>query len=478
MGLTQQVLKSSLIVTGGNYLAYGVNIMAQLWLIRLLSPSEFGQYAIILVTVEILYVFLMLEFATACICHMEDEQIFHTAIVFAAAWVVLLIVVLWVLGIFVLNFVSKDVWQYSSILVVLKAIYGIGAIYGAYLEKDMKFGFLTVGRSISKILGLTVGIGMAMNEFGVVSLIAIDAVNYILSAIITIALSPLRLKISLVRGDYFLTVIKNGFSQFKFRLSGVLLYKSPVILVQSLTGDAALVGIVDRAMYVAMLFNAITAAFTTKIALIYFKRATEMQGGVKKKLNMMLWLITRGALPMLLVFLYYPNVVVRWIYGDGWDLVTPYIQGFSAFSVLVVVYNLVNQLYMAANRLYIVTAVQMIMGLLFLISMLSIRQLDYGFDYLSWAWSVMYFIAVMVLMKLKAIESYIENGLKIVAIPLVIVTALFLIYDGNYFLKENNVLLILASMFIIASIDLVYNRHYVSGVINEINSAIKGSRWK
>ena len=211
MSLINKALKGSMILTMGDYAVYAFNIVAQLWLIRLLSPSQYGQYAIISAIVEFAYVLLTIEFATACIYYLDNEDIFHTAVILAWIWSVGMVVALYGLRYITTFWINEQNWVFASILVLLKFIYGISVVYGTYIERHLHFGKLTIVRSLAKLIALGCGIVIAKRGGGIKALVCIDMINYLLASLTIIAVSPLKVKLSSFRFDLAKLILKKGY---------------------------------------------------------------------------------------------------------------------------------------------------------------------------------------------------------------------------------------------------------------------------
>ncbi len=414
MSLINRAFKGSLVVASSNYLAYGFNILAQLWLIRILSPELYGQYAVVLVVVEFTYVLLMLEFATACIYDMDNEEVFNTAVIMALVWTSGVILILFVVSPVAKIWLDEQTFVFAATLIVIKCGYGIGAVYGTYIERHVQFGRLSLIRAFAKILGLAVGIWLAERGFGIKALLAIDVVNYTLAAVLITCISPLKVRFRDFNRNLAMRLVRNSFSQFQFRLSGVALYRAPVILVQQITGDKALVGFMDRAMYLAQMVNAITSAFTSKIAFILFKRLGSVPGGLERSVQSIIWFTAHLLIPVLILFFIFSDEVVHRLYGEGWTAVAPLLTGLAPFSVVVVLYNIINQFYMSINRLGVVTICQWIMLIIMVVSGLTVGWFDLTIHYLAWIWSLLFFAGTISLTLPVVARSYLSNqGLTI-----------------------------------------------------------------
>lgn len=460
MGLMRQAIRGSMIVATGNYLVYAATILAQLWLIRLLAPADYGFYAIVIVIVELTYVLLMVEFATACVYRMEDDNVFHTAVLMAIVWCGGVTLLLWLIGPLAKHWIDDKTWSFVTILVFAKTAYGVGAVYGGYIERDLKLGYLTVVRSLSRIVALMFGIFLAENGYGVQALLAIDILNYALATILTIIVSPLKVRwrhYSIALGKI---VLQKGYSQFQFRLSGIVLYRSPVMLVEAITGDKALVGLIDRAMYVAGLANAVTSAFHSKIAFIVFRRLSSIPGALSHNLDILLWIIPRLLSPIPVLFVAYSDSIVTWLFGEQWHLLAPILRGLAAFSIIVVVYNVLNQALMGLDSLKKVTITQWVMCLAVWSSGLIIIGNQHPIFIFAYIWSVLFIAASTYLIYIIKGRIDFYSGIQLVLPPILVSNFLGYCLSPSDF-SIDSFLIIIGGITAIVIFDLYKNRKMV-----------------
>jgi O-antigen/teichoic acid export membrane protein len=468
MSLIRQAFKGSLAVAAGNYLTYGFTILAQLWLVRLLAPEIYGAYAIILVIVEITYVLVMIEFGTACLYDMDNEQIFNTAVVMAWIWSIAILLFLLITYPVAKYWVDERTWAVVIILISVKCLYGVSAVYGTVLERNLQFGKLTYLRTFSRVVGLSIGLVMANKGFEINALLAIDLVYYLIAAFLIIYISPLKVSIREFDRQLAKKLIKNSFSQFHFRLSGTVLYRSPVILVQLLTGDKVLVGFMDRAIYLAQIVNTLTSAFTSKIAFILFKRLQSTPGYLERKIQLMIWFMTRLLVPVLAVFILLPKWIITLIYGEKWIIAAPLLAGLAVFSVVVTIYNILNQYFMSVEKLGVVTRLQWVMFAVMVITTVLIQLLELHYSYLTWVWSLLFLLATIYLTFTKhAIRFLFRHGVDVILVISIVTFSCLVINYAVEFAVEKIAIALLSILL------LMCNEYYLHsgvwrGLVNRI----------
>jgi len=368
--------KAGVVTATGNYSVYFLTIVAQLWLTRMLLPAEFGTYAIVTIAVEVAYAVLMIEFSTVALYRMEDENVFHTAVVMASLWVLLLALICLVLGNALDAWFQRELIVVGTVLLISKAIFGIGAIYAAYLEKDYGFGLMTVLRGFSKAVGIGIGLVAANLNYGVFSLLAIDAIYYALSSVLAIGCSRLQLNVRAFKWDLARFIIKNGSSQVLFRISGILLYRGPLLAIEILTSNRALVGLAERAFYIAGLANAVASSFHTKVAFILFKNLSANEPEYRQFLAFLLWLTSRLLLPLVFVLAGFSTEIINVAFGPKWRPSAKFLEDLALYSACAIIFTILTQVLLVQWRIIIVSLTQGVLALVTVAVAILCKQLS------------------------------------------------------------------------------------------------------
>lgn len=165
-----------------NIVAFVVSII----LARILSPEEYGTIAIVSVIIVFFQVFVDCGFGNSLIQKKDaDDLDFSTIFYFnIVACVFLYIILFFSAPLFSAFYKDTSLTNILRILGLIIVISGIKNIQQAYVSKKMmfrKFFFSTLSGTIAAAI---VGIGMALNGFGVWALVAQQLINPIIDTIV------------------------------------------------------------------------------------------------------------------------------------------------------------------------------------------------------------------------------------------------------------------------------------------------------
>ena len=163
-----------------------VSFIVSIVLARLLSPSDYGVVAIMMVFTTILSIFIDSGFSTALIqAKNADDLDFSTIFYFNVASSLLLYLVLFLLAPTIAAFYKNDeMTAMIRVLGLTLLISGLKSVQTAYVSKNMifkRFFFATLGGTLGAAV---VGIGMAMAGYGAWAIIAQSLFNHAVDTII------------------------------------------------------------------------------------------------------------------------------------------------------------------------------------------------------------------------------------------------------------------------------------------------------
>jgi len=131
MSLVRKAGISAVWMGGGSYVAFGINFIGQLTLVRLLRPEAFGVYALVIAIVEICFIASAVISPKACIHLQEDEAALNTGL--SLAWLLNVSIFLILTGISagVILFAGHASGYYAIALCFGKMLQGPAGIYRA-----------------------------------------------------------------------------------------------------------------------------------------------------------------------------------------------------------------------------------------------------------------------------------------------------------------------------------------------------------
>jgi len=173
MTLKQKVVLGTKWIVAANIFKQILQIVSLIIFARLLSPDDFGIYAILMIFVGFLGMFTDMG-TSAALIHLQEtsDRLLSSVFYFNVFVGVVLFLLLTLLAVPVADFFeTPEVKSLLPIIAINFIIASFGVVQKALYEKSMNFRNITIFESIATLLGVIVGVGSAMYGFGIYSLI-------------------------------------------------------------------------------------------------------------------------------------------------------------------------------------------------------------------------------------------------------------------------------------------------------------------
>jgi O-antigen/teichoic acid export membrane protein len=172
-----------------------LNLLSQICFARILGVTTIGQYASLVILFELTRIPLDFSFNLSVIQNKGDYRVLQASIILIMLQILFLSIV-WsiVLGLTNLYFgLRSEVLVTAGCLILFTRIFDIiSCISYAQLEIEMKYKTLSFIRLIATLFGFTVGLILAIKNFGVYSLLIRDiVVTFAMLTIVLIIVKPL-----------------------------------------------------------------------------------------------------------------------------------------------------------------------------------------------------------------------------------------------------------------------------------------------
>jgi len=197
MTLKQQVLSGVKWVALANILGQVMSLISMVILARLLTPDDFGVFAILMIFVGFLSMFVGMG-SSAAIVHIDNpsekllSSIFYFNVFSGTLFCIILIVLSGPISVFFENPEIEELLRWLSLTFVIGSFTGV---QGALFTKKLDFKTSTIIEFIATFVSLSIGIIAAMKGLGVYSLIIRTMAGSILSAILTWNISQWKPKL-------------------------------------------------------------------------------------------------------------------------------------------------------------------------------------------------------------------------------------------------------------------------------------------
>lgn len=164
----------------------GIQFIVQIILARILTPTEFGTLAIILVFIDVAQVFIQGGFNTALIQKKNVDNLDYSSVLYFSFFVAfILYVIIFIMSPFIASFYG-DVALIRTLRITAIILFpaALNSIQNAFVSKNMLFQVLFRCSFGSTVVSGLIGIVMAYKGFGVWSLVFQQISFYILNSIL------------------------------------------------------------------------------------------------------------------------------------------------------------------------------------------------------------------------------------------------------------------------------------------------------
>lgn len=437
----------------------GISFIANLFLVRLLMPEDFGSIGILMVFIAIANLFVDAGFGAALIQKKTPTNNDYSTIFYLN---LIISVVLYLVFYFTAPVISRfyQINELSDLLRVLSLILifnSFSIIQENQLRKQLKFKKLSIVSLISALLAAICGITLAYLGFGVWSLVVNGLVNSFLKSVLLWILNKWHPVLVFSKQS-----LKELFSFGGFILANGLLFtlrKNIQALVIGKIFTTRDLGFYTQARKLEEIPSTSFANIVDQVSFPVFSKLQDNKVQLVNALQKSLKSLAFISFPLIILLIVIANSLITILFTDKWAESVPYFQilcvGALASCLQAANANVVNAL--GKSAIYFRFSVIKTLVLFVFIavgSVFGIKGLLYGcvigswFDYFINAWLVTRFTHYKILHQLKDIFP-----IFIISIVVGIATWFF----GNYLINNNFVEMILqVFIYIIIYLGLSY----------------------
>ncbi len=329
---------------GGSLATQGLGMLTKIILARILFPEDFGIFAMAIIAIQFLGLFVGIGLSSAVVYKKEDpEKTISTALILAVATGFLLSILSFVSSSFVGNFFHQPILasmiRWISIVLIFDSI---STIFYAGLVKELHFKRKAFVDISAIILYSVVVLVLAVYGFGVWSLIIAYIAQHVFQAIILWLLSPIKPQ------WFFDKDIAKEIGHFgKYALAssiiGWVILSVDTILVGRKIGDQGL-GYYSLSFNIATLpvlslTHIITGVFHPVFAKLRDDPKKIKQAYLKPLEWSLLFLLPLAACLFLLA-----DSIVPVVFGERWLTIIPLLKIFAVYSILRSICTIISHL--------------------------------------------------------------------------------------------------------------------------------------
>ena len=297
----------------------GVSYFAFLILSYTLEPKHFGVLAMAMAWVGFINVFAEIGFGAAII--QKDEihngHLNTTFLVNVAIGFVLLLIGIGLSRVAAWFFNTPEVQPVLAVLSFGFFINALSLTQVAYLQRNMQFKKLAIRDLIASILGGFTAVLLALNDFGVWSLVAQSMTVYVVSSILIWCYSSWKPGVKDVSILYIKELWPFSSKIFQFNIFKYFAQNTDLVVVGYLL-DSTVLG------YYTFAFRMVVFPFTTLVGAIgiyLFSKFSRMQTdvlSVKDHFLQLLKKINSVVCPPLILLAFWAHAYIPMIFGERW----------------------------------------------------------------------------------------------------------------------------------------------------------------
>ena len=360
MSLKDKTIHGILWVSLSNILLKFINFIISVILARLLEPSDFGLVAIALIVVNFFEIFRDLGIGPALIHRKEDKDAAADSafFIFPAVAVIFYAVSYFIAPAAAVFFREDELETLIRVLSLTFVIWSFGSLPRTLLTKDLEFKKLVIPQLLPKISYGAVAVVMALQGFGVWSLVAGRLVLEVMS-VITIWLA-LDWRPSL-RFDRRIALELFSYGKYVI-IAGIIVFMISVIditFIGRLLGSTEL-GYYSIAFGIAGLFTLQLSTLVSQVMFPVFSRIQDdmdkLGWAYLKTLKYLSLIAFPAALGIISVSWYFIKVV----YGDKWLPAVAVLQVLCLYGLSRAYLKTTENLYLAAGQPKIMTKINLL----------------------------------------------------------------------------------------------------------------------
>ncbi len=339
--IASRALRGGLVTATGTVGGFVIRLASNAFFARQMTPDEFGVWGFAAVWATLAGLPYAMSLPTAMLQLPPGTRHLFGTIRAMSLKLVALVLAASAVAALVIGLVQGPAVAHCFIGLALgQAVSAIGYVYDGALQRSMRYHVVAAARFAGVVGGLVVAIPFALATPGPFVLVLRDALPPLLSlAIVVIYLRRHKEhpELALETGhdpDTAQAARRLGAGLLANRLVEALVNRLDSLLVGLAFGERAL-GNFDQARYLAGLPNAVTGTFTHSVALRTFAAVRDDPTRLTRALTLLQWLTARVTLAGTCLCLVAPELIVRLLFGPGWDLSADMLRTFAPWLALV-----------------------------------------------------------------------------------------------------------------------------------------------
>jgi O-antigen/teichoic acid export membrane protein len=346
------------------------SLVVPIILARLLSPNEFGLIAMAAVFTNITLLITDLGTGDALIQHQKadnvlESSIFWLNIAIATSVAGVLVIASTTIGEFYGKPVIASIVQYLSLVLLIQST---TLVQLALLKKHRNFKIITLAELGSQLIGALVAVSLALNDFGIWSLVYYSIVKAFVYTVIVWVLSDWRPRFcfnttkvrTIVSFSLNLTVVK--FLNYVER-------NSDKLIIGYWQGESA-VGLYSRAYSSFNQVIKVMNGFYNPVFYSILSKEQKKRHYIKQILLVSYQSLVYIFLPISIVLMIYSSELVLIVFGPKWLEMAPILELLGAVCIVKPIHKLNVEVFKSVNKVESLRTIWLIFTPIFVVSFL------------------------------------------------------------------------------------------------------------
>ncbi len=423
MALKNKVLSGVKWVALANIFGQILSLVSIVIFARLLSPDEFGTFAILMIFIGFLGIFSDMGTAAALIHIQKPSNLLLSSVFYFNLFIgIILTVVMILLSAAIATFFDNpQITQMLQIISLNFIIVSFGVVQKALLQKNIDFKHLSLIQSLAMFIGVVTGISLAIYGLGVYSLIAQVLVSSIIGTGMIWFYSSWRPEFSF-SFDEIKKIWKYTANLSAFEFINYFATNADNFLIGKYLSSSAL-GVYSLAYKIMLYPLQNISRILMRVLFPAFSTLQNDNQRFQKAYLRVIFFISLVSFPLMAGLMATSNVLVDVLFGDKWEGLAILLIILAPSGMLRSVYTTVGSIYMAKGntdtqlKLGTVNAILTVVGF--------IIGLNWGVNGIAYSYLIVNLIMLYPIFSIswKQIELSVMVGLSEIA-PVFIISVL------------------------------------------------------
>ncbi|MBO6946836.1 MAG: oligosaccharide flippase family protein [Rhodospirillales bacterium] len=384
------------LLSGGNLLQAVAAFAVNLVLVRYISPSDFGWFALVFAEASLVYAVLSIRTNVLVIrateAQLDDDSrdmYFNAALQETVIATALIFVWLWL---------TNSAGRWETIIVLTLAVRHWTVLNKAYFERELPYTQLSVVETSAAFAGQLAALAVVLLGGGWIALVLRELAQTVMTLLALIRVRGVTLRRLRLLGP-------NDYQRLYYESRGVWLdgmleatFGRLAIMAAGYIGGDALAGLVFQAQRLASVPHQVLAPFVNRIIMNWFSRVEEDDVRRRGRFRAVLVTIVLLSLAAIMTLLF-ADPVVPWLLGEDWAGTAPLMMGMVGLIVFLSPFEILRSYCVAIHRTRIVLVARIVQHLGFIIPVaLAALGVIASSTGLSFGFSVAYAAAFIVVM--------------------------------------------------------------------------------